>query len=59
MDFLLSALAKDPEPMAVGAVEALAVYDRDEPLIQRIRQTVAKRGSVKLRQAVEKSFGRA
>jgi hypothetical protein len=58
MDFLLSAIAKDPEPLAVDAIEALAVYDRDEPLVQRIRQTVSQRGSVKLRQTVEKSFGR-
>lgn len=57
MDFLLSAIAKEPEPQAVDAVEALAVYDRDEPLVQRIRQTVSRRGSIKLRQAVEKSFG--
>jgi hypothetical protein len=59
MNFLLSTIAKDPEPVAVDAVEALAVYDRDETLVQRIRQTVSQRGSVKLRQAVEKSFGRA
>ena len=58
MDFLLSAIAREPELMALDAVEALAVYDRDEPLVQRIRQTVSQRGSVKLRQAVEKSFGR-
>jgi len=57
MDYLLSAIAKEPEPMAVDAVEALAIYDRDEQLVRRIRQAVAHRGSVKLRQAAEKAFG--
>jgi hypothetical protein len=58
MEFLLSAIAKEPEPAAVDAVEALAIYDRDESLVQRVRHAVEQRGSVKLRQALEKSFGR-
>lgn len=58
MEFLLSAVATAPELTAVDAVEALAIYDRDETLAQRVRKTVAQRGSLKLRQAVAKSFGR-
>jgi hypothetical protein len=58
IEFLLSAIASEPEALAVDAVEALAIYDRDESLVQRVRQAVTKRGSVKLLQAAEKSFDR-
>ena len=57
IDFLVAAIANQPEGSAVDAIEALAIYGRDEAIVRRVRNAVTGRESPKLRKALAKSFG--
>lgn len=49
VEFLLSRAAKEPEPLAAGALDALALYSRDEAVRQRIDAILDERESPELR----------
>lgn len=58
VEFLLTQLAEDREKSALDALEALAIYGRDDSVRGRIQEIVAKRKSATLQRAFEKDFRR-
>ena len=56
VEFLLSRLEKEPEPLAVAALEALNLYAADQHVRKRVQAIIASRNSPALKAQVPPSF---
>ena len=57
VDFLLTAVAKEAESVAVRAVEALAIYRHDASIAAKVRAAVEGRAIGRLTEVFEREFG--